>query len=532
MRTIAWRHLAPVLAWFVTIAAAAFFTTGLAEAKNARTLHKPIKPRFTIQVPDVRSPTFRSPDGGSWQAVAPAPFGAGTMLQLTDGRVLVHDSCTRDWWTLTPNSRGSYANGKWTQVASMQAGYGPLYFSSALLPDGRVVVNGGEYNNSGSGCPQNGAWTTKGSIYDPVADAWTEVLPPSGWSTIGDAQNVVLPDGRYWLANCCTSQIAELDPTTLTWTNVPSTGHADSSNDEAGWTLLPDGSFVAVDAFTSGTQSHAERYFNNQWNDAGNLVKLNDSAGLCGSNPSFEVGPAVLLPNGKVFATGATNHTAVYTPSTNSWVAGPDFPVVSGTDPDGIADGPGALLPSGNVLLMSSPCLFAPPAHFFEYNGSSLVRVSDPPNAPFEPSFVGRLMVLPTGEVLFTDGSSDVEIYRPRGRANKAWKPVVTDTPTQIKQGQRFRLTGKRLNGMSQASVYGDDSSSATNYPLVRITNNATGRVTYARTYGFSSMAVANSNKAHTQVKISNKTPTGASTLEVVANGIASDPVAITIQPR
>ena len=51
--------------------------------------------------------------------------------------------------------------------------YGPLYFASAVLPDGRYIIEGGEYNNG------NDAWTKLGAIYDPVANTWTSVTPPS-----------------------------------------------------------------------------------------------------------------------------------------------------------------------------------------------------------------------------------------------------------------------------------------------------------------------------------------------------------------
>jgi len=66
------------------------------------------------------------------------------MLLLTDGTVLVHsepNSTTTtstdysSWYKLTPDAHGSYVNGTWTQVASLPAGYAPLYFGSAVLPD-------------------------------------------------------------------------------------------------------------------------------------------------------------------------------------------------------------------------------------------------------------------------------------------------------------------------------------------------------------------------------------------------------------
>jgi hypothetical protein len=36
--------------------------------------------------------------------------------------------------------------------------------------------------------------------------------------------------------------------------------------------------------------------------------------------------------------------------------------------------------------------------------------------------------------------------------------------------------------GLSQAAAFGDEYQTATNYPLVRITNPATGHVFYAKT--------------------------------------------------
>ena len=43
-----------------------------------------------------------------------------------------------NWWALTPDANGSYLNGTWSQLASMSSSYGPLYFASAVLLDGRL----------------------------------------------------------------------------------------------------------------------------------------------------------------------------------------------------------------------------------------------------------------------------------------------------------------------------------------------------------------------------------------------------------
>ncbi|MFZ0800701.1 MAG: hypothetical protein WBQ09_06720, partial [Terriglobales bacterium] len=90
----------------------------------------------------------QEPAVGTWTKLTHQPtFETDTALLLTDGTVMMHQYNSGTWWRLTPTLAGSYVNGTWTQLASMQSGYAPLYFASAVLPDGRVLVEGGEYNN-------------------------------------------------------------------------------------------------------------------------------------------------------------------------------------------------------------------------------------------------------------------------------------------------------------------------------------------------------------------------------------------------
>ena len=153
----------------------------------------------------------------SWQPLTNQPsFTAGAALLLTDGTVMVHhegpDNGYSEWYKLTPDINGSYVNGTWTQMASLAANYGPLFFASAVLPDGRLIVEGGEQNFA------NYVWTNMGAIYDPLQNVWTTITPPSGWANIGDAQSVVLANGTFMVANCCSTQQALLNASTLTWT--------------------------------------------------------------------------------------------------------------------------------------------------------------------------------------------------------------------------------------------------------------------------------------------------------------------------
>ena len=441
------------------------------------------------------------------------PFSASTALLLTDGTVMTQSYVTGDWWRLTPDNTGSYINGTWSQLASMPAGYGPLYYASAVLPDGRVVVVGGEYNN-----PGGQIWTSQGAIYNPLTNTWTSITPPAGWSQIGDAQSVVLANGTFMMAHPFSTQSALLNPTTLTWT-FTGTGKADG-NDEEGWTLLPNGKVLTVDANNTSNLTNYELYdpATGTWSSPGNTpVKLADTN--ADGSGSREIGPAVLRPNGTVFATGGTLNNAIYNSAAGTWSVGPSFP--GGID---VADGPAALLPNGNVLVSASPGVFFAPTQFFEFNGTSLTSVAATPNSSFKSSFEGRMLVLPTGQILFTDGTSDIEIYTPTGTYLSAWQPTISAPPFAVATGgANYLLFGTQLNGLSQGAMYGDDAQAATNYPLVRITNNATGHIFYARTHNHSTMGVATgSTLVSTKFDVPASIETGASTLQVVANGIPS----------
>ncbi len=423
---------------------------------------------------------------------------------------------TRAWWRLTPDNTGSYVNGTWTQLASDPSGYGPLYYASAVLPNGMVVVNGGEYNLS-----TRAVETNLGAIYNPLTNQWKSLAAPSGWTEIGDAQSVVLPNGTYMLGNCCSSVQALLNISTLAWT-ITGTGKADA-NSEEGWTLLPDGTVLTVDVTD---QRNTERYnpATGAWTTAG--LTPQSLAGFS------EIGPAVLRPDGTVFATGADGHTAIYTPGPNgqvgTWTSGPDFPSPNGKQQD-IADGPAALLPNGDVLCAASPGAYNTPTTFYEFNGITLNPVPGTPNAASDSSFYGRMLVLPTGQILFTDGSTNVQLFNGPGSPNPAWAPVITTVPAKLTHGQTYKVTGVGFNGMSQGAAYGDDAQSATNYPLVRITMTATGHVFYCRTAGHSSMAVASPDSVFTHFTVPTGIETGTGKLVVVANGIPSAPKPVTI---
>jgi hypothetical protein len=141
------------------------------------------------------------------------------------------------------------------------------------------------------------------------------------------------------------------------------------------------------------------------------------------------------------------------------------------------------------------------------------------------------MLVLPTGQVLFTDGTKTVQIYTASGTYESAWQPKILKVESTLTHGTKNnKIQGRQFNGLSQGAMYGDDAQMATNYPLVRITNTATGNVVYCKTHNHSTMAVATgAENVSTYFDIPATIGTGASTLEVVANGIPSVAVAVTI---
>lgn len=459
----------------------------------------------------------------AWQQlVHQPPFNPGAMILLTNGTVLVQSdganaSGSGKWWLLRPNSAGSYVDGTWSKAGSLPAGYAPLYFASAVLPDGRVIIMGGEYNQGKE------AWTNRGAMYNPVTNKWGEMGHPSGsgWVRIGDAPSTVLANGTFMIGASGfsgTKSEALLNASTLTWQHTGG-GKADG-NGEEGWSLLPDGQVLTVDTIDVG---NTEIYTpaTGKWTSAGNTpVRLVDVHG--------EVGPQVLRPDGTVFAAGATGSNAIYDTATGQWSAGPKFPKLSGRQLD-VADGPAAVLPDGDVLVAASAGEYKPPARFFDFNGSTLKMVTSPPNVANVASNYVFMMVLPTGQVLVNDRSGEFEVYNSSGSPDPSWLPAITTAPTALTASHNYTLSGTQLNGLTQAAAYGDDYQSATSYPLVRLTSIASGSVVYARTHGMTSMSIAPGAPSSVSFTVPATITPGAYTLAVVANGLTSAGVAVTV---
>src|SRR3954468_22073884 len=270
-------------------------------------------------------------------------------MLLTDGSVMVQADpagqpgrTAGDFYRLRPDANGNYAAGTWSHLASPPAGYAPYASAEAVLAAGRVLFVGSEYNQDDYRLPfAPTALTNMSAIFDPVANSWTMIPPPPGQDYIGDVPSTILPDGRFIFGSKLDKRMWSLDPASLTWTAIASTGKNDNFAEE-GFTQLPGGSVLTIDLTTTPQSEHFVPATNAWVQDGPTPVTLTSPTGSPGGltygpasvqvvggvtygpgptgtySPPGEIGPAILRPNGTVFATGAAAsgaaHTAVYTP--------------------------------------------------------------------------------------------------------------------------------------------------------------------------------------------------------------------------
>ena len=449
---------------------------------------------------------------GHWVPVTQtAPGGVELMLLLSDGTVMAQNSGGKAWYRLTPDGHGSYVNGSWTTRKPMNDTR--TFYSSAVLQDGRVLVAGGEYGTGGS----------TAEVYDPGSDSWK--LTPTAGVGFSDSQCRLLPNGNVMVSPVSWVPYPAFvtfmyDPHANSWSAGPTNMQY---QDEASWVKLPDDSILTLDPF--GYLS-SERYIPdlNRWiADAVPPVQM-----FSGGNN--EIGGAFLLPDGRAVFLGGTGLTLFYTPSGNNkhgtWTQG-------ATMPNGYVaqDAPSAMMANGKILCVLSSSTNHNPVYFYEFDpvANSFAQTTSPVGGFADGTTISDhtyLLDLPDGNVLYSDTRNQVFVYERDGSPVASGKPTIYGISWNTDGS--LHLTGTLLNGISEGASYGDDAQMDSNYPLVRLIDGS-GNVYYARTYNWSSTSVMTGNQVlSTEFALQgglNQIP-GVYSLEVVANGISSDPVA------
>ncbi len=466
---------------------------------------------------------------GTWTAVHDtAPhYNLGGCLLMVDGSVICHndqgDAYGSGWDRLTPDASGSYVNGKWDTIPSMK--YGRLFFSTQVLPNGNVYVAGGEY----------GAGDTAGEVYNFATQTWKPCGGiPAGWN-IYDGNSELLYNGNVLegpqIGNFPSYDCLLYNPTTNAYSVAPTAFY---NHDEASWLKLRDSSVLFVGIGSRNSNRYIPKY--NKWVDDGIVPgDLYDPFG-------YEAGPAFLLPNGKALFTGATGFNALYTPSGDTtpgtWSVADSFPIINGHCM-GTPDASGAMMVNGHILLSVSPIgvsnnEFLAPAYFVEYDYTtdkftqvtSIIPGYNTDSIPWIGAFQTQMLDLPDGNILVsvsqTYQSKQYYIYTPGSAPIPQGKPTI-DNLTNI-ACNKYRITGKLFNGISEGAGFGDDWQMATDYPVVRLTDGI--NTYYATTTNWNRIgAVMTDSLEDTAYFVMPSLPGGTYSVVVTANGFASNPV-------
>jgi N-acetylneuraminic acid mutarotase len=464
-----------------------------------------------VNVP-LASVELYDPHANTWSAGASLPNGSlqHTATLMQDGTVLLtggfdggdylagtlrYDPATNLWVTLAPmatrrtfHSATLLSNGKVLVVGGFHYDGPPaasvssaeLYdpqtniwssagnllegrenHSATLLPDGRVLVAGGDDVLAFS--------LASSEIYDPTAATWVNAPPVDGLTTPRRYHAAtLLPNGRllvtggeYWGANAALNTSELYNPATNLWTNA---GNLSQGRRHHTSTLLANGSVLVAGGYNAAFVALASAEVLDDPQRV--TAATNDSINTARSQHA-----ATLLLDGRVLVTGGGGSSGplssaeLYDRATNSWSFTGSMNVAR-------AFHTATLLPDGRVLVAGGMTLggaalysaevYDPKTATWSYVGSMLGSAPD-----------GRAMhsatLLADGRVLVAGGQADVgtlvsnvEIFDPQ---TNAWSdadplPVARSThkATLMKDGNVFLTGGYRLGPTATVDVYDPES--------------------------------------------------------------------------
>ncbi len=183
-------------------------------------------------------------------------------------------------------------------------------------------------------------------------------------SCFGDDPSILVPGHKILAGNLLGPQTYLYSIADNTFTPSGTKVYAEDSSDEEGWAGLPSGQILTYDLFQSiaTNTGYAEKYTPS----TGLWTSISPADGTAKgtlpvlSDPSlgYELGPILRLLDGRMLVIGANQHTAFYTPSTNTWAPGPDMRAdltgpggTIGNALFGADDAAAAILPNGHVYL-------------------------------------------------------------------------------------------------------------------------------------------------------------------------------------
>lgn len=263
---------------------------------------------FTAGCTTLGSAELYDPSSGTWSATGSVrtPRSASIAVRLQNGKVLIAGGGE------TPNLADIYdpATGTWSPTGNLNTGRYDA--TGTLLPNGKVLIAGGATVNGNSVTIVNTA-----ELYDPATGAWSSTGRMNNprlfhSATLLPNGKVLVAGGESDLAVSNVARSAELyDPDTGTWSL---TGTMNAARQIHTATLLRSNKVLVASGLANSTTAlnTAELYdpVGGTWSVTGNLSQYRETA--------------TLLPNGKVLATGGDGGsltTEMYDPATGMWSA-------------------------------------------------------------------------------------------------------------------------------------------------------------------------------------------------------------------
>lgn len=337
---------------------------------------------------------------GQWSQTGrlPVAMSSHTATCLADGQILVvGGGASSAGITNATNAAALYdpATGKWTPTGKMltkRAGH-----TASLLPDGRVLVVGGEYSVVRFPNVTNYFLNTA-EIYNPATRKWTRAASMLSSARSGHTATT-LADGRilvtggmaaWWhriRRGSWTAGAEIYNPSSGKWTSAGNLSSAKSGHAAA---LLSDGRVMVTGGYTYGRGILK-------------TVDLFDPAAAVWSSgapmATARMGHfAVTLPSGNVLVGGAPGSPVceVFDASTGMWTATGNQPAANG--------GPAILLGDGRVLsVQNNPPVGLPPNPTAIYDPSIGTWAAVP--SPFGSRLTGfALTACADGGVLLSGG--------------------------------------------------------------------------------------------------------------------------------
>jgi hypothetical protein len=425
----------------------------------------------------------------------------GTAQLLPDGRVLASGpGASTSWYTFSPDQFGSYQHGTWKAAGSST--FGRQFHPGFVMQDGRYWNGGGEYVTGTTSRATN-------EIFDPATDTWTAM--PDMPQEIADTPTAMLGNGHVMvLSHESTAQYSLWFYPIPTWSVANYWPQWLIGDQEASSLLLQNGEVLVGSGGFALYQP-----LDNSWN-----VVADPPASFLPTNGD-EMGPMVLLHDGRALVLGGNGHNALFTPPTLAEVNGTWQPAQDTPVPYNHGDAPSVVEPDGKVLTVvtddqSGEGLAVPV--FYEYDPTQDSWTAIPSPGPLDNAETVVMMPLPNGQIWVSgSGASTAYLYTPAGTPQLAWQPSVGSIT--IPGAQWFKLTGVNLGGSTTGGDFGDDAKMATNFPIVSLTDHQSPpHVWYGRTSGFDDMTPGHT--ASTWFSVPDAMPDGTYTVHVSANGV------------